>query len=61
METDVTGKYVIYTQIEYITEIESLDINNFQTIATPYYYETKEQAIDEMILKLMELKNNKRA
>ena len=55
----MTGKYIIFTQIEYVDGIDVLDISKCKVIVTDDEYETKEDAIDEMILKLLEVKNGK--
>jgi hypothetical protein len=53
----VKGKYIIFTQIEYVNDIDVLDISKCKVVVTDDYYETKEDAIDEMILKLLEIRN----
>lgn len=55
----MTGKYIIFTQIEYIDCIDVLDISKSQIIVTEDFYATKKFAIDEMILKLWEIRNGK--
>jgi hypothetical protein len=58
MEKIVTGKFIIYTQIEHIYDAKNLDILRLQVITTPKEYDTKEEALEEMILTLMEIRNN---
>ncbi len=55
----MTGKYIIFTQIEYVDGINVLDISKCKVIVTDDEYETKEDAIDDMILKLLEVRNGK--
>ncbi len=58
MESALIGKYVIYTTIEYVDDKDNLDISRCQTII-PFFpcFDTRKEALDEMIFKLMEMSN----